>query len=72
MWDPHQNRVVGKPIAAISGQNSSQNVWDALPGFTFGTPDLVQMSDNTLLLSYYATISQVVHIRACRFSIKVV
>jgi len=70
MWDPHQNRVVGKPIAAISDQNGSQTVWEALPGFTFGTPDIVQMPDNTLLLSYYATISQVIHIRACRFRIK--
>ena len=57
----------GKPLPATGDQRSYEGVWDALPTFTFGTPDLVSLPDASVFLAYYATINGVTHIRACRF-----
>ena len=71
MWDPHQNRILAQPMELYKDHSENKGVWKALPGFTFGTPDLVALLDGTVLLSYYATVEGVTHVRACRFKLEV-
>ena len=71
MWDPVANRMVGEPViqpkqAAVD----AGGLWDALDRFTFGTPDLVLLSDGSLLMTYYATLNGITHVRACRFRVE--
>ena len=68
MWDAAAQRVTGAP-AAPRVASTDEDVWDALPKFAFGTPNLARLDDGVLLLSYWATIDDVVHVRACRFRI---
>ena len=37
--------------------------------FTFGTPNLNLLPDGSVLLTYYASINDTNHRRACRFSV---
>jgi len=67
MWDPYKNRITARSLAAPTNHGKNEGVWKALAKFTFGTPDLLILSDGTILLSYYATISDVTHVRTCRF-----
>jgi hypothetical protein len=67
MWDPRQEKITGKQVAGKTGVCQSQGVWEALEGFTFGTPGLLDLGEGAILLTYYATISGITHIRACRF-----
>jgi len=66
MWDVAAERMLGHPAAARIDQQDEQ-VWDALPAFSFGTPALELLDDATVLLSYYAIVDGVTHVRACRF-----
>ena len=67
MWDVRNNRMLGKPIANNVTDFRNRGVWEALEQFTFGTPDLVELDDGSILLTYYATVDNVIHVRACRF-----
>ena len=67
MWDPERSCMVGEPGAQSLTKNESSDIWQALAGFTYGTPDLVALGDGSVLLTYYATIDGVIHVRACRF-----
>ncbi len=68
MWDPHANRMVGEPLVQQEeAAGEEESIWDALDRFTFGTPDLVLLSDDSLLMTYYATLNDITHVRACRF-----
>ena len=42
---------------------------DELQRFRFGTPDLVLLDAETVLLTYYATLNDVVHVRSCGFRV---
>ncbi|MDE2664840.1 MAG: sialidase family protein [Acidobacteriota bacterium] len=70
MWDPVANRMVGEsvvpPKEAVA---DAGGLWEALDRFTFGTPDLVLLSDGSLLMTYYATLDGITHVRACRFRV---
>ena len=56
MWDPVANRMVGEPVVpAEDATADAGGIWEALDRFTFGTPDLVLLSDGSLLMTYYAT-----------------
>jgi hypothetical protein len=71
MWDVQEAKMKGSLLKGELNkfaENSSEMLWKALPGYTFGTPDLVLMKDNTILLTYYAVTNGITHIRACRFS----
>ena len=71
MWDVQESRMIGIPLKgelSKFAEQPSEELWKALPGYTFGTPDLVLLEDNTILLSYYAVTNGITHIRACRFS----
>jgi hypothetical protein len=47
-----------------------ESIWDDLKTFTFGTPGLLRFDDGTILLTYYATIDGLIHIRACRLRLR--
>ncbi len=71
MWDPNANRMIGEPVARQEeAAREEGGIWDALDRFTFGTPDLVLLSDGSLLMTYYATLNDITHVRACRFRVR--
>src|SRR4051794_30804512 len=69
MWDPRADRVLGEvmPVADMAREGAGGKVWQALPGFTFGVPDLLRLEPQVVLLTYYATLPGIIHVRACRF-----
>jgi len=67
MWDPGDERIKAKKQKINDENINETGVWDELQRFSFGTPDLVLLKDGTILMSYYATIKGITHIRACRF-----
>ena len=71
MWDVAAERMLGVPLAAgASAPPLGQEViWDALPSFSFGLPDLVNVGKGQFVLTYYATIKNALHVRACRFQL---
>ena len=70
MWDVARQRVVGEPVPAQLSQKGNDQVWDELRLFSFGTPDLVLLDAQTALLMYYATLDDIIHVRACAFRIE--
>jgi len=66
MWDARGSRLLGQPAVDIP-LASDGGVWDELESFTFGTPDLLALQDGSVLMTYYATLMGVIHVRACRF-----
>jgi hypothetical protein len=68
LWDERSKQIEAKQepwqhtLAA-----AQEGVWAELDAFTFGTPDLALLQDGSILLTYYATLHDVTHIRACRF-----
>jgi len=74
MWDTEQGRCLGQnandiPATDCRDNDGNRGVWDDLQNFTFGTPDLAELPDQTVLMSYYATIEDTIHVRVCRFRI---
>ena len=67
MWDLRKSCVLGQPVSEESFEEKDESVWEALDRFTFGTPDLLQLRDGSILLTYYGTVSGITHVRACRF-----
>ena len=67
MWDAGEGRILGQSITQVTARSQSEDVWASLAGFGFGTPDLVYLDDETILMSYYAAINDIIHVRACRF-----
>ena len=59
-----------EPLRANTLERADTGVWEALAGFTFGTPDLVLLADGSVLLVYYARIEGVTSVRACSFVLK--
>jgi len=68
MWDVAEGRVTGAPARKRAAADK-EDVWEALPRFSFGTPNLISLPDETVLLIYWAAPGGVTHIRACRFRI---
>lgn len=71
MWDARQEKISATRAAAVgpASPESTGRIWNALPGFTFGTPELVPLGDDECLLLYYATVKGITHVRACRFAV---
>ncbi len=71
MWDAREEKIKGTllKIGDKSAKSAPKKIWNALPRFTFGTPDLVPLKNNMILLTYYATLRGITHVRACRFEI---
>ncbi len=72
MWDPHDEKLkgMGLKLGHVTSKVASEKIWETLPGFSFGTPDLVQLDESLCLLTYYATVKGITHIRACRFKVE--
>jgi hypothetical protein len=70
MWDPYDEKLLGTVIAPdrSTSRGPGEKIWAALPGFTFGYPDLVRLGEDTFLLTYYATVRGITCVRACRFA----
>jgi hypothetical protein len=68
MWDAKQAKVIGAPLAIEDAPASSRKIWSELPSFTFGSPELTMLSDGDILLTYYAVVNDITHVRACRFT----
>lgn len=69
MWDSTCGSMLGNRACNMDKVGGKDAVWEELPNFTFGTPDLLLLDDGCLLLSYYATLESIIHVRACRFRI---
>jgi len=69
LWDARQLRVTGEPLAIRAASGVDDVIWDALPSFTFGSPELTRLADGDVLLTYYAVVDEVTHVRACRFAV---
>jgi hypothetical protein len=72
MWDAREFRMLGEPLAGARGGKAADEgrLWEALPGFTFGTPDLVPSDPGSYLLTYYAVTDGFAQVRACRFRLE--
>lgn len=69
LWDAEAGRINGRAVTISPLANVEERVWDELQRFSFGTPDLVLLADGTVLLTYYATLQGVIHVRACGFRV---
>lgn len=69
MWDAGAGRMLGERVVAAEARAAGTGVWDELPRFSFGTPDMVNLPDGGILMTYYATVDAIVHVRACRFRV---
>ena len=67
MWDVRGSCVLGQPTVNAPPPADEGGIWEALQAFTFGTPDLVALADGSIVMVYYATLEDVIHVRACRF-----
>ena len=65
LWDAEAGHMNGQPVTIPPLADVEERVWDELQRFSFGTPDLVLLRDGTVLLTYYATLQGVIHVRAC-------
>lgn len=69
MWDARESRVLGAAAEGLLKRDQGTDVWQVLKEWTFGTQDLVLLEDGTVLMTYYATLDEILHIRACRFRV---
>lgn len=69
LWDAEAGRINGQPVTVPPLADVEERVWDELQRFSFGTPDLVRLADDTVLLTYYATLQGIIHVRACGFHV---
>ena len=67
LWDERIKKVTAESAPLNTSTKEDEGVWDQLQAFTFGTPNLLRLVDGTVLMTYYATIDDIIHIRACRF-----
>ena len=67
MWDSRAERIVVEPVQPQAAEAESKGVWEALKTFSFGLPDLAALGNGSFLLTYYATVRNIIHVRACRF-----
>lgn len=71
LWDPRKLCATGTVLPMKVPLADQQGVWDALPAFTFGSPELVRLGGNEAVMTYYAIVDGVTHIRACRFHVAI-
>ncbi len=69
LWDEQELRITGVPLAITSKLDQDEKLWAALPSFAFGWPELTRLPDEDVLLTYYACVNEITHIRACRFAV---
>jgi hypothetical protein len=70
LWDPRELRASGKPLAlSPAGPADAPGLWAALPSFTFGSPELMRIGEDEMVMTCYAIIDGITHVRACRFKV---
>lgn len=69
LWDAEQGAITGRTVNLPTLGEVEERIWDELQRFSFGTPDLLLLGDGTVLLTYYATLQGVLHVRACTFRV---
>ena len=69
MWDEMAKKLTADPTEIVPSKSEDEGVWEQLQLFTFGTPGLLKLADETVLMTYYATINEIIHVRACRLRI---
>jgi hypothetical protein len=69
LWDLNRQKVLGEVMPVGEAQEQDASIWNALPDFSFGMPDLVRFEDNTVLLTYYVVNGDKTQVRACRFAV---
>ena len=65
IWGIGPAQIRSAPSLA-SNQNAVENVLDSCRYFTFGTPSITQLSDDTIVVAYYVTEESIVYVRCCR------
>ncbi len=70
LWDAEQGRITGQPVTLAPLGEVEERIWDELQRFSFGTPDLLLLGDGSVLLTYYATLQGIIHVRACGFRVR--
>jgi len=68
MWSARDEEILAEPITETLASHVD-GVWDELSAFTFGTPDLVNLRDGSVLMTYWAVADGITHVRSCRFVI---
>ena len=71
MWDPASSCMIAQPQAIQTLPDASNDIWNSLANFNFGTPNLLAMPHDSILLTYYATLAAITHIRACLFQVRI-
>lgn len=69
LWDPAKKKVTAVPLPVEPRPGKGEELWNSLPSYDFGTPEMTMLDDGEILLVYYATVDEVIHVRACRFAI---
>ena len=69
IWDESAKKLTAEATEIATPTSEDVGVWEQLQLFTFGTPGLHKLPDATVLMTYYATIDEIIHIRACRLRI---
>lgn len=69
LWDARQSKVTVEPMAISQSPTGDGKLWNALPSFTFGCPELTMLAEDDVLLTYYADLQGVTHIRACQITL---
>lgn len=72
LYDMDTNKISGLPPLSYSQEDydhKSSGLWNSLPSFTFGAPDLVISTDDNILLTYYAVTHNTEEVRACTFEL---
>ena len=70
LWDARESRITAVPLAGDLTPIDDKSIWNELPSFTFGCPELTMLDGGDVLLTYYATVNEVTHVRACRIAMK--
>lgn len=68
MWSVKESCIIGEPVPQPT-ESKEQQRWDQTQNFSFGSPKLQRLQDGTILLMYFATVDDIIHIRACRFAV---
>ena len=70
LWEAREERIVAEPLEEPEeGAVDESGIWDELPDYSFGYPDLVRLDDGSVLLTYYAVIGGATVVRACSFRV---
>ena len=69
LWDPRRLQITGAVLPIEAPPPDREGIWGALPSFTFGSPELAKLGEDEALMTYYAIIEGITHVRACRFRI---